>query len=310
MQTLLIVDRRFFADLKSADTDSQEKWNRPPRYLLGKLIQDTAFEEMPKLLLYEDILEGNDDIESYMPQTVMIHVDQTIRPDSLQIYISSETKKIRFINAQLTDIRKSKLKDILQQNGMMYPDPLKDSLVFIKSDYNAGDAENRTYSTCAYNDASDSVWADSKLIVQRFVRDAIYNGSPIGRLRRFIIVGKEIVQVEYFSDSDTIKRSSSIWQYSRDIRNMSSDEKYIGVRCLSESGIHYVNFRDQLGGHYDTILKTLSLLGLEFGIIDVITPNNEECYVLDVNPTPWERGLPESLVRILSKALKFLLEHA
>ena len=91
---------------------------------------------------------------------------------------------------------------------------------------------------------------------------------------------------------------------------MSSDEKYIGGRCLSEAGIHYVNFRDQLGGHYDTLLKTLSLLGLEFGTLDVITPSKEECYVLDVNPTPWERGLPESLVRILSKALKSLLGHA
>ena len=273
MSSLIIVDRRFMADLKAADTPSLEKWNQPPRYLLGKLLQSAKLEEMPKLLLYEAILEGDVDIELYKPQTVMIHVDRTIRPDSLQICISNNTQKIRFINAQLADIRKSKLKDILQQNGMMYPNPQKDSLVFIKSNYNAGDAENRTYSICTYNDALNLVLADSNLIMQRFVRDAIYNGSPIGRLRRFIIVGKEIVQVEYFSANDTIKRSSSNWQYSRDIHNMNSDEKYIGMRCFSDAGIHYLNFRDQLGGHYDTLLKILSLLCLEFGTLDVITPS-------------------------------------
>ena len=56
------------------------------------------------------------------------------------------------------------------------------------------------------------------------------------------------------------------------------------------------------------MLNFLQNIGFHFGTVDTITPSANELYILDINCTPWERGIPISLVKILARSLEKIVK--
>ena len=303
----VITDCRFMDDYQNRDEQAAPSWDTPPRYLLGRLVSSPYFLHEVKFVPYE--ISNPDECRARFKECDygIIHIDMTVLPDKILQVKRQVPPSFVLINRHVSDIRKSTLNNLLSTHNQMTLDLQAniedDTEMFIKSNFNAGDAPKRLYKKCRYADLPPSVRKDSSLIVQRFVLEKLTSQHSYFRLRRFIIVGQEIVQVEYFSKHFVIKRSSSVWQYSRDIQHIDADLGESNTPNISELGYQFNDFHKNLGDRYISMLNFLQAIGLQFCTVDVITPSSDEFYILDINYTPWERGLPDSLVKILSRSL-------
>lgn len=304
----VIADHRFMTDYRNRGTASVPVWNSPPRYLLGRLISSPHFSHEVTFIPYKPSSVHSCCAELRTCDYGIIHIDATMRPPELLEASKSIPLHFPLVNRYISDIRKSTLHGLLQSYHLMTPDlhPTtdEDTLAFVKSDFNAGDAPKRVYERCRHGDLSSATRKDCTLIVQRFVKDDISAQHQYYRVRRFIIVGQEIIQVEYFSRHFVVKRSTSAWQYSRDIGNLDSDLRLFETPNISSLGYNFRDFYGELGNCFGDMLKFIKGIGFQFGSVDVITPFPHEFYVLDINCTPWERGIPDSLVKILAQSLE------
>ena len=239
-------------------------------------------------------------------------MDATLRPAGVQRLLDELPRTVRVINANIADTRKSTVTDWLSAFGLCTPSIVvpdhANAPVFVKSNFNAGDAPRRVYKVTTAADAQDLIAADPTLIAQRHVREDV-GPNGLGRLRRLIVVGAELVQLEYFSHATSIKRSSSQWQYSRDVRCLKRDCQFLGSPSMAEHGFHFADIGSAFGHRLDVVKRWLRHIGLDFGTLDIVTPSSGEFFILDVNPTPWERGLPNSLARLLARALVALSQE-
>ena len=311
MKLGIISDNRFIDDYQVNNEIHFTDWNSSPRYLLGRILLSPHFSHEVKLIQYKSnraSLEYYNFLKSC--DYGIIHVDSTIRPNSLDNLIQQLSSEYLLINRNISDIRKSTLHKLLKTCGLntidINSDADGDIIAFIKSDFNAGDTSKRLYKKCKYKDIPISIINDPSLIIQRYIKEII-TPENYYRLRRFIIVGQEIVQVEFFSKNFVIKRSTSFWQYSRNIKNLNSDLTFFETPNISELGYHFIDF-NKISSQFITMLNFIKNIGFEFGAIDVITPTFDELYILDINSTPWERGIPSSLIKILSHSFEKMVK--
>ena len=52
-------------------------------------------------------------------------------------------------------------------------------------------------------------------------------------------------------------------------------------------------------------MEYANLMGLDFGSIDTITDYEGNLHILDINKTPWERGIPKTFINIFRGKIKW-----
>lgn len=289
-------------------TMPSDSWDAPPRYLLNKLLRRCGQLDCVTLLGPDD---GN------MPRLadvihnidgIIVHTDTSVRPHWVTEVISQAPPGIPILNCSVTDIRKRSLSDVLSRMGLdtleVDPDQRGNPLVFVKSTYNSGDAPGILYKKCPLKDVPALLASRPDLVVQRFIQDRLARAGTYARMRRFVCVAGAVTQLEYFGTEDVIKRQTSLAQYSRDISVIAQDFELLARQDLGALGFHYRDFEFELPGFMEILGSFRKAFGLDFGSIDTIAVRDEGYYILDVNPTPWERGLPEALERLLADALE------
>ncbi len=302
----VLTDARFTSDFRKRTEICDCKWNSYPRYLLGKILSSEYFGHTIQCVAYDACSMDNciDKVQSC--DAAIVHVDLTVRPPELVRLIERLRTSIPVMNADLNDISKTWLQRALDSRGMLTPkftSGYNTGCVFVKSNYNAGDSPRRMYELYKHKDIPPELQTNTSFVVQRFVEEKVDRPYGLRRLRRFIIVRREVIQVEYFSTHHTIKRASSMWQYGRDISCLAHDQKLLDVRNISDLGYYYFCATPQERRTISTVVSLAKSVGLDFGVVDVVTPSRSNAYILDINPTPWERGIPDALVRLLSESI-------
>ena len=299
----VICDRRTLEDRDLGYEAKGTAWNQRPFYLLNKVLKNRKNVEY---VLIDTI--GEHSFEGV--HSAFLHLDRDVHPESyapaLRLAIP---KEVHLANRDITDITKRYTEQMYVSMGGPSLS-LKDSKsyqgkVIVKSIHNAGDPKGREYNIMEVSDVLEEVWSDLEVLVQPFIssRESQDEGD-ISRTDRHVIFLGESVICSFYSKEPIIKRRTSIWEYFRDIDKLETDFGSQQRICLNDLGIFYRCLSADEKRNQETILEYARLVGLDFGSIDTITNSKDNLYILDVNKTPWERGIPEEFINIFRKQLE------
>jgi len=312
----VLTDNWFVADRDdSAYPESRGAFNRPPRYLLNKLIMAPAFPFETDVFPIESFTRADEARRLEKYTCVIVHICKSVRPGLADAILEKLPPGIRIMNLQVRDVRKRQMGEIIGRSGFPVPevgrnsDP--DTPVFIKSNWNSGDAPEKVYRQCRLGEVPDEVWENPDLTVQRFFEERVTSISQYRRMRRFVIVAGEILQQEFLGTEPKIKtHTSPCIRYSRDIRCMPRDLEVTGRQNTSLPSFHYYDTDEKTRRISQRVQKFASDIGLDIGAIDTITPADGATYIIDVNPTPYQRNLPEAMRDIFADALVKQIEES
>jgi len=298
MHLTVICDERTKED-RSLGESANRGWNERPYYLINKILKDPRFQ--PNYATLDEL--------ALMPVSsgaAILHLDQTIHSEEIVKCIDNLIPKdARILNRRIIDISKRHIEDVFVSMGGLELSTQKDDsyegLVIVKSNFNAGDAMRREYKILKKEEANE-IFNDLDMVVQRFA-SSTKSKNDLRRMDRYIVFMNEIVYCSFFSEEDVIKRDTSIWQYYRNIKNLRRDFKANRKICLNEQGVYYKELSSLECSNEQTVVELCRLLGLDFGSIDTITDSEGNFYVLDINKTTWERGIPEHFLAIFRNKL-------
>ncbi len=292
MNICIVADTRTIED-HILGKKAHEGWNERPCYLVNKIMRENGCPVNYRLI--------EDTFHSAKGDVAMLHLDCTFH-SPCQIESASSFNGI-MLNQRVIDISKRKVQKEYTSIGgkslMLSKEESYKGKVIIKSDYNSGDPQGKWYLTMQNEEVPSELWEKTGVIIQKFV------ASPTGKLKRmdrYVLFLDELVVCSFFSEEDIIKRKTSIWQYRRDIELLERDRNIMPLKSLNESGIFYSPFSEIERRNYQIIKKLAKRMGLDFGSIDTITDENNDLHVLDVNKTPWERGIPKGFLHIFYDA--------
>ena len=297
MDVTILCDERTIEDLKLGNK-KEKGWNSRPYYLINKIFNSEYFKSS-----YVELKE----IENAKIEGIgVVHIDKTYLSSKEIEIIDALSKNKLILNKNLINTSKKHLEGILKKIGeeslIVYKgDTIKDRVI-IKSNYNAGDAPQLKYKVKHKPQITEAEWDNKDLILQRFATSTTKK-SELKRMDRYVIFLGEVVLCSFFSKEDIIKRDTSIWQYWRDIENLQQDFYKLKHICLNEVGCFYRQSSFQEQRNMEKILNLESILGLDFGSIDTITDENGKFYILDINKTTWERGIPDFFIELFRKKI-------
>ena len=281
----IICDQRTIEDRNLGEKDGA-MWDQRPFYLINKIFKN---EYTPPLYVpIEDIgsysLDGID--------VAFLHIDLSVHNSDITNAINvSLPENIRVYNRKITDITKKHIETAYVSMG-------GPKLTLTRSDSYKG----RGYKVMPSEEVSDNDWNNQDLLIQPFIsskRD--FQEDGYGRMDRYVKFLEEIVCCSFFSKEPIIKRSTSIWEYFRDLNELERDFKSKKRICLNDEKIFYRTLTSNEILYRNTILELADLIGLDFGSIDTITTPDGKLYVLDVNKTPWERGIPNHFINLFRR---------
>jgi len=305
----VVTDRRLLLELENIDQHPPEDpLNRPPCYLLNTLRMMPTFPYEADAITMESLRSADDYKRLENHGCVIVHIDKSVRPAFITELLARLPSRVRIMNQHVTDIRKREMGEIVKRFGFdtLEIDPGADpeTPVFIKSNWNSGDAPKVVYEHCLLREVPAKVWRDPDLTVQRFVEERVPGLPGCRRLRRFIIAGGEIVHQNFLGTTPLLKGDTSLcWEYRRDVRRMPKDTELLGGLAARSLGFTYYDIDDKTRLISERVQALAQNIGVDFGSIDTIAPDAEHIYILDVNTTPLQRGLPQTIKEILADAL-------
>lgn len=274
-------------------------WNERPYYLINKIFQDPDIKPVYK--------ELNELCGADLKKMAFLHLDKTVHSEKENCVIDNLFKETLIFNKYLRDVTKKNVERMLSNLGILElrlseKDPYQGKVI-IKSNFNAGDCPKLEYRVINKSEVDEEDWKNEEIIIQRFVSSG-KDGSRLKRMDRYIIFLGEVVYCSFFSKENIIKRDTSVWEYYRDVSRLEDDLKDVQNVCLNEEEAFYKRLSSQEIINQQKITHLCRLLGLDFGSIDTITDQAGNFYILDVNKTPWERGIPRHFIKIFRKRLK------
>ncbi|MFH0927747.1 MAG: hypothetical protein V1822_04165 [Candidatus Micrarchaeota archaeon] len=297
---IVVCDQRFAGDYELGLARGAKKWDSRPYYLVNKVFADRRrFHLVPKE--FHELGPGFLEQTKTEQTTIVAHLDQTRIPQG----ISSQLQKAGALNAHVTDVSKRRIERIVCDMGglplLIDAYPQYRGEVVIKSDLNAGDPTGRGYEFVSGDSAGPCVLSDPQKVVQISVRSGFVGEKPFDRMDRFVFFLGEVVICSFYSTERIIKRNTSVWQYYRDASKLGQDLGGSRRVCLNEVGAYYRHLSDSEKANLEFVTQLAGLMRLDIGSVDTITSSDGNFYVLDVNKTPWERGIPRFFLKIFNR---------